>query len=98
MQEIRKMSMILNILLSVFLFVALFGVWKVSNTNSRLREKIQELRKVRRVNADYKEHISASTYASNYQGQEFPKIQLKNINGDWISAYAGVTHASSFHT
>ena len=85
MQEIRKMSLILNILLSVFLLVALFGVWKVSNTNSRLREKIQELRKVRRVNADYKEHINASTYASNYQGQEFPKLQLKNINGDWIS-------------
>ena len=82
MQEIRKMSLILNILLSVFLLVALFGIWKIRNTNARRWEEIRELRK---VNADYEEYINASTYASNYQGQEFPKFQLKNINGDWIS-------------
>ena len=82
MQEIRKMSLILNILLSVFLLVALFGIWKLRNTNARRWEEIRELRK---ENADYKEHINTSTYASNFQGQEFPKLQLKNINGDWIS-------------
>ena len=82
MQEIRKMSLILNILLSVFLLVALFGIWKLRDTNARRWEEIRELRK---VNADYKEHINASTNAFNYQGQEFPKLQLKNINGDWIS-------------
>ena len=82
MQEIRKMSLILNVLLSVFLLVALFGIWKLRNTNARRWEEIRELRK---VNADYKEHINVSTYASNFQGQEFPKLQLKNINGDWIS-------------
>lgn len=82
MQEIRKISLILNILLSVFLFTALFGIWKVRNTNVRYREEIRDFRK---ENADYKEHINASTYASNFQGQEFPKFQLKNINGDWIS-------------
>ena len=82
MQEIRKMSLILNILLSVFLLVALFGIWKLRNTNARRWEEIRELRK---VNVDYKEHINASTNAFNYQGQEFPKLQLKNINGDWIS-------------
>ncbi len=82
MQEIRKMSLILNILLSVFLLVALFGIWKLRNTNARHWVEIRELRK---VNSDYKEHINVSTYASNYQGQEFPKLQLKNINGDWIS-------------
>ena len=77
MPELRKISLILNILLSILLLVALFGIWK-----SRRWEEISELRK---VNADYKEHINASTYASNYQGQEFPKLKLKNINGDWIS-------------
>lgn len=82
MQEIRKMSLILNILLSVLLLVALFGIWKLRNTNARRWEEIRELRK---ENVDYKEHINTSTYASNYQGQEFPKLQLKNINGDWIS-------------
>ena len=82
MQEIRKMSLILNILLSVFLLVALFGIWKVRNTNALRWEEIRELRK---EIADYKEHINTSTYASNFQGQEFPKLQLKNINGDWIS-------------
>ncbi len=82
MPEIRKMSLILNILLSVFILVALFGIWKLRNTNARHWEEIRELRK---VNADYKEHINVSTYASNYQGQEFPKLQLENINGDWIS-------------
>ena len=82
MQEIRKISLILNILLSVFLLVALFGIWKLRNTNTRRWEEIRELRK---VNADYKEHINVSTYASNYQGKEFPKLELKNINGDWIS-------------
>ena len=82
MQEIRKMSLILNILLSIFLLVALFGIWKLRNTNARRWEEIRDLRK---ENADYKEHINASTYASNFQGKEFPKLQLKNINGDWIS-------------
>ena len=82
MQEIRKMSLILNILLFVLLLVALFGIWKLRNTNARRWEEIRDLRK---ENADYKEHINASTYASNYQGQEFPKLQLKNTNGDWIS-------------
>ncbi len=82
MQEIRKISLILNILLSVFLFVALFGVWKLRNTNAR---RWEEIRGLRIENADYKEHINTSTYASNYQGQEFPKLKLKNINGDWIS-------------
>ncbi|MCE2435575.1 MAG: redoxin domain-containing protein [Candidatus Latescibacteria bacterium] len=82
MQEIRKISLILNILLSVLLLVALFGIWKLRNTNSGHWKEIRELRK---VNADYKEHINTSTYASNYQGQEFPKLQLKNTNGDWIS-------------
>ena len=52
------------------------------NTNALRWKEIRELRK---ENADYKEHINTSTYASNYQGQEFPKLQLKNINGDWIS-------------
>ena len=82
MQEIRKISLILNILLSVFLLVALFGIWKVRNTNSGHWKTIRGLRI---ENADYKEHINASTYASNYQGQEFPKLKLQNINGDWIS-------------
>ena len=82
MQNIHKISLVLNILLSVFLLVALFGIWKLRNTNARHWEEIRELRK---VNADYKEHINASTSAFNYQGQEFPKLQLKNINGDWIS-------------
>lgn len=82
MQELRKMSLILNILLSVLLVVALFGIWKLRNTNSGHWKTIRELRI---ENADYKEHINTSTYASNYQGQEFPKLQLKNINGDWIS-------------
>ena len=82
MPELRKMSLILNILLSVFLLVALFGIWKLRNTNSGHWKTIRELRI---ENADYKEHINASTYASNYQGQEFPKLQLKNANGDWIS-------------
>lgn len=82
MQEIRKISLILNILLSVFLFIALFGIWKVRNTNVRYREEIRDFRK---ESADYKKHINASTYASNFQGKEFPKLQLKNINGDWIS-------------
>ena len=82
MQNIHKISLILNILISICLLVALFGIWKVRNTNVRRWEEIRELRK---ENADYKEHINASTYASNYQGQEFPKLQLKNINGDWIS-------------
>lgn len=82
MQEIRKISLILNILLSVFLLVALFGIWKLRNTNARRWEEIRELRK---VNTNYKEHINVSTYASNFQGQEFPKLRLKNINGDWVS-------------
>ncbi|MCE2435782.1 MAG: redoxin domain-containing protein [Candidatus Latescibacteria bacterium] len=82
MQEIRKMSLILNILLSVFLLVALFGIWKLRDTSTRRRQEIRDLRK---ENADYKEHINVSTYASNFQGKEFPKFQLKNINGDWIS-------------
>lgn len=82
MQNIHKISLILNILLSVFLLVALFGIWKLRNTNSGHWEEIRDLRK---ETADYKEHINTSTYASNYQGQEFPKLQLKNINGDWIS-------------
>jgi len=82
MQEIRKMSLILNILLSVFLIVALFGIWKLRDTSTRRRQEIRDLRK---ENADYKEHINVSTYASNFQGKEFPKLQLKNINGDWIS-------------
>ncbi|MCE2436017.1 MAG: redoxin domain-containing protein [Candidatus Latescibacteria bacterium] len=82
MQEIRKISLILNILLSVFLLVTLFGLWKLRDTNAHRWEEIRELR---RVNADYEEHINASTYASNFQGQEFPKFQLKNINSDWIS-------------
>ncbi len=82
MQEIRKISLVLNILLFVFLLVALFGIWKLRNTNSGHWKTIRDLRQ---VNADYKAHINASTYASNYQGQEFPKLQLKNINGDWIS-------------
>ncbi len=82
MPELRKISLILNILLSVLLLVALFGIWKLRNTNARRWEEIRDLRQ---VNADYKEHINVSTYASNYQGQEFPKLELKNINGDWIS-------------
>ena len=82
MPELRKISLILNILLSVLLLVALFGIWKLRNTNSGHWKEIRDLRK---VNADYKEHINTSTYASNYQGQEFPKLQLKNTNGDWIS-------------
>ena len=82
MQELRKISLILNILLSAFLLGALFGIWKLRNTNSGHWKTIRELRI---ENVDYKEHINASTYASNYQGQEFPKLQLKNINGDWIS-------------
>ncbi len=82
MQEIRKISLVLNILLFVFLLVALFGIWKLRNTNSGHWKTIRELRI---DNADYKEHINASTYASNYQGQEFPKLKLQNINGDWIS-------------
>ncbi len=82
MQNIHKISLILNILLSVLLLVALFGIWKVRNTNARRWEEIRDLRK---ETADYKEHINTSTYASNYQGQEFPKLQLKNTNGDWIS-------------
>ena len=82
MPELRKISLILNILLSVLLLVALFGIWKLRNTNSGHWKTLRELRV---ENADYKEHINASTYSSNYQGQEFPKLQLKNINGDWIS-------------
>ena len=82
MQNIHKISLVLNILLSVLLFVALFGIWKLRNTNAHHWEEIRDLRQ---VNADYKEHINASTYASNFQGQEFPKLKLKNINGDWIS-------------